>query len=309
MTADEIQNMPMTGAALTQEEFAAWIASRKEAAATLDMTADEIQNMPMTSAPLTQEEFAAWIASRKEAGAKIDVTTAELKGWWTSEGDPYGLYRWAPECTHESGDEQRPHYFVRNPQSRGWVWQGDLPDDKRAAMQARIDDHNRKVKEFTERCRAAGRLIDVNTCEQHWEWGDELDPYYMELAPYESINRICFVRNKDSDDWICIYDLPEEKVQALNERNERERLARKHAVEDIFNTLRRGGIGVAEAQRAIAQAETTYGDQIVKDALSEYEYPWGAIGGLLIQRGYLTMEHVAELLHGKPKGPPDIFRS
>jgi hypothetical protein len=275
----------------------------------MTMTDDEIQNMPMARTLPTQEEFAAWIASRKEAGAKIDVNTAELKGWWGSEGDPYEACRWAPEHAHQSGHEVRPHFFVRNPQSRGWVWQGDLPDDKRAAMQARIDKHNRKVEEFKERCRATGHLIDVNTCEQHWHWADELDPYCIELAPYESINRVYFVRNKDSDDWICVYDLPEEKRQALDERNEREHMAREHVVDDIFDTLHRGGIGVAEAERAIEQAEKTYGNQIVKDALSEYAYPWGAIGGLLIERGYLTMEHVAELLHSEPKGPPDIFGS
>jgi hypothetical protein len=27
----------------------------------------------------------------------------------------------------------------------------------------------------------------------------------------------------------------------------------------------------------------------------------------MIQRGYLTMEHIAELLRGDPKGPPSIF--
>jgi hypothetical protein len=29
----------------------------------------------------------------------------------------------------------------------------------------------------------------------------------------------------------------------------------------------------------------------------------------MIERGYLTMAHVTELLRGDPKGPPDIFGS
>ena len=61
------------------------------------MTDDEVKNLPATSALLAREEFVAWIASRKEAGAKIDIGTAELKGWWESEGDPYALSQWRPK--------------------------------------------------------------------------------------------------------------------------------------------------------------------------------------------------------------------
>jgi hypothetical protein len=44
-------------------------------------------------------------------------------------------------------------------------------------------------------------------------------------------------------------------------------------------------------------AEKVYGERIVKDALRNFNDPnMGAIGGLMIQRGYLTMDHVAELL-------------
>ncbi len=191
------------------------------------MTEDEIQNMPMVRSLPTQEEFAAWIASRKEAGAKIDVNTAELKGWWTPEGAPYEVCRWAPEGAHQNGHkpEVRPHFFVRDPQSRGWIWQGDLPDDKRSKMQVRIDEHNRKIKEFYANIEEAGRQIDLETCEGCWETIDESDPYGVELAPYGVINCVLFVRNKGcQDDWIWVSDLPEEKIQALRERGEREKL-------------------------------------------------------------------------------------
>jgi hypothetical protein len=219
---------------------------------------------------------------RQPQGSWRQNRTAELKGWWESEGDPYALSQWRPkeadwnnyeppEAIHHISNsrEQIPCFFVRGPQSRGWVWQGDLPDDKRAIMQARIDEHDRKVEEFCADRRAAGRLIDIETCEGHWDWADERDPYGIELAPYGCVNRVSFVRNKDSDDWICVDDLPAEKRQALDERFKRERSAREHVVDDLFNALRQGGLGLAEAVKVIAEAEKTYGEQIVKDALGD----------------------------------------
>jgi hypothetical protein len=272
---------------------------------------DEIKNMPTNSRLLTQQEIKAWIASRKEAGAKIDIGSAELNGWRPPVDDPYDVGRrkpWDAQRHYNESIEEMPHFFVRGPQSRGWVWQGDLSDDKRAIMQARIDERNRKVKEFYAKRRAAGALINIETCECLWLWADELDPYGIELAPYGCVNRVSFVRNKDGDDWIDVVDLTAEKRQALKERGERESSARKHVVDDLFEALRHGGVGLAKALKVIAEAEKTYGERIVKDALSDYQYPWGPIGGLLIERGYLTMEHVTELLRGGPKGPPDIFR-
>src|SRR6516165_1259148 len=104
-----------------------------------NMTDDEVKNLPKTSVLLAREEFVAWIASRKEAGAKIDIGTAELKGWWELEGDPYSLSHWRPkeadwnnyeppEAIHHISDSREPIpcFFVRGPQSRGWVWLGDL---------------------------------------------------------------------------------------------------------------------------------------------------------------------------------------
>ena len=64
-------------------------------------------------------------------------------------------------------------------------------------------------------------------------------------------------------------DLPAEKRQALSERGAREHSARENVVEDLFNALRQGGAGLAEAVNVIEKAEKTYGEQIVKDALGE----------------------------------------
>jgi hypothetical protein len=275
------------------------------------MTNDKIQNMPKTSSLMLRAEFVAWIASRKEAGATIDVETAELKGWWAPKGDPYALSWWRPkgaDRNYNDAPEETPHFFVRYPHSRGWVWQGDLPHGKRAAMQARIDEHNRKVEEFYANRQAAGRLIDIETCECFCNIMDETDPYGRELAPYGVINYVLFVCNKDSDDWIWVYHLPAEKREALYERRgRRESLDREQVISDLFDALRQGGRQIFVAvESVIAEAEERYGEKIVKDALSEYQYLCGVIGGLMIERGYLTMEHVTELLRSAPKGPPEI---
>jgi hypothetical protein len=55
----------------------------------MTMIDSKIHDMPNTSQFMTRDEFVAWIASRKEAGAAIDIGTAELKGWWAPEGDAY----------------------------------------------------------------------------------------------------------------------------------------------------------------------------------------------------------------------------
>jgi hypothetical protein len=53
-----------------------------------------------------------------------------------------------------------------------------------------------------------------------------------------------------------------------------------------------------EARTAIRAAKETYGERIVRAALHHYNDPMGAIGGHMIRRGYLTMDHVTELLNG-----------
>jgi hypothetical protein len=187
------------------------------------MTVDELNDLPRKAKLMETEEFASYIAARKEAGRLINIESAELKGWWCFEGDPYGLHSW-------SSGEVSPHYFVRDAESRGWVWQNGLPEDKRAAVQARIDEHNRRVEAFYADRRAAGRLIDTETCQGFWHWCDDTDPYGIDLASYGEIGRNSFVRNKKGDDWVWIGDLPKEKRQALDERAKRERLAGKQVI-------------------------------------------------------------------------------
>jgi hypothetical protein len=128
----------------------------------------------------------------------------------------------------------------------------------------------------------------------------------IHLAQYGQVGRNYFVRNESEEDWVLVSDLPKDMRQALEERGERERLARKDIIDSLFDALRQEP-WVAAAVMAIAKAKETNGKRIVDDALQDYQYPCGAIGGHMIERGYLTMEHVAELLRGEPKGRPDIF--
>jgi hypothetical protein len=91
-------------------------------------------------------------------------------------------------------------------------------------------------------------------------------------------------------------DLPAEKRNALDQRAERERLARKHIIDGLFDVLRRDG-DIFERHAAIAAAKKVYGEHVVKDALCDYDAPlMGAIGGLMMQREYLTDKHIGELL-------------
>jgi hypothetical protein len=57
------------------------------------MTPDELNDMPHNARLMKKKDFPAWIATRKEAGASINVETAEV--WWSPEGDPYQLGSYA----------------------------------------------------------------------------------------------------------------------------------------------------------------------------------------------------------------------
>jgi hypothetical protein len=52
------------------------------------MIEDEINRMPWTRSLMTDAELQAWVASRKEAGAAIDIETCE-HARWRYDLDPY----------------------------------------------------------------------------------------------------------------------------------------------------------------------------------------------------------------------------
>jgi hypothetical protein len=71
-----------------------------------------------TNAAITMDEFRDWVASRKAAAATIDIETCEL-GWWYGEVlDPYDLLLAQGELPEEVRQIGR-NYFVRSPDSGG----------------------------------------------------------------------------------------------------------------------------------------------------------------------------------------------
>jgi hypothetical protein len=70
--------------------------------------------------------------------------------------------------------------------------------------------------------KAAGRLIDPETCDIG-EWCVDLaDPYGVNRPPpAECIGRITFVASAESGGWVLVEDLPDDKQRALHARIER----------------------------------------------------------------------------------------
>jgi hypothetical protein len=96
------------------------------------MTNDELNAMPRTASRMTTDELFEWLASRKEAAHAIDIETCELAQWRSCADDPYGVLG-----SNETGNR----WFVRSPESRGWIAADDLPDDKYAEMLDKIAQH------------------------------------------------------------------------------------------------------------------------------------------------------------------------
>jgi hypothetical protein len=93
--------------------------------------------LPWSHEEFTIEFLRAWLASRKEAGGAINIETCELGRWAANDCDPYGLRELFGELPEEMM-QVGTNRFVRSPESRGWVWEGDLPTEKAGAMYARI---------------------------------------------------------------------------------------------------------------------------------------------------------------------------
>jgi len=78
---------------------------------------------------MTKEEF---LANRKAAGLAIDVETCDIAEWYARIVDPYGVDPDSDPCVGKT-------LFVASLLSDGWVYAGDLPEDQRRALRARID--------------------------------------------------------------------------------------------------------------------------------------------------------------------------
>ena len=68
---------------------------------------------------------------------------------------------------------------------------------------------------------AEAKLIEPQTAELDWDWGQILDPYGIDPdLPGECrcVGRVYFARRPASDIWVCFYDLPKETREALWKR-------------------------------------------------------------------------------------------
>ena len=117
---------------------------------------------------MTLEEFEQWVASRPEAGRAIDIETCELGRWAALDVDPYGIKEARGEEPYTQVGTNR---FVRSPESRGWVWECDLPTEKAKAMYDRIyrdyEAFQALEKKF-EHAATTTKLRDENN-ESSWE--------------------------------------------------------------------------------------------------------------------------------------------
>jgi hypothetical protein len=124
-------------------------------------TGEKMQIMPWSRDQLTIDELREWLESRKEAGSKIDIATCEI-GWWYGEAlDPYGIYQELGEFNEEHSCIGR-EYFVRSPESNGWVDIGDLPKEKIHQFRMRTSPEYRKRNEAREAAEREG--ITVTFC-------------------------------------------------------------------------------------------------------------------------------------------------
>ena len=103
------------------------------------ITTDEMHDMPWTRELMTAEQLAQWIATRKDAGAAIDIETCDLDSWYCHDLDVYGLEERKDNLPEEEQIIGR-NYFVRSPDSNGWVHVDDLPlEISESALRARMD--------------------------------------------------------------------------------------------------------------------------------------------------------------------------
>ncbi len=107
----------------------------------IEITPDEISRLPWTRDLMTADEFQHCVSTRKEAGRAIDIETYEVGLWAAYDADPYGARPDLPEEMKQVGTNR----FVRVPESRCWVWEGDLPHASGHAMCERIHREARRI--------------------------------------------------------------------------------------------------------------------------------------------------------------------
>jgi hypothetical protein len=99
---------------------------------------DRLTAMPWTRDLVSNDELRQWLASRKDAAAKVDVKTCEIGSWYINDFDPYGIEQALGELPPELKGYGGRGWFVRSPDTNGWVSERDLPPEKLRAL----DDRN-----------------------------------------------------------------------------------------------------------------------------------------------------------------------
>jgi hypothetical protein len=127
---------------LTERDRELALQLAKEHCERLMADGDRLTAMPWTSAHWTEDEPRAWLASRPATAQTIDPATCELEWWHICHADPYRIMAALDEIPPgEEAAEQYAQigrgYFVRGPQSRGWVHEWDLSDAQLKAVRER----------------------------------------------------------------------------------------------------------------------------------------------------------------------------
>ena len=80
-----------------------------------------------------------------------------------------------------------------------------------------MSENKMTKEEFLATRRAAGRMIDPETCEIWDEYCQILDPYGVDPPPDECccIGRLIFVRSSERNGPVCQYDLPDDTYLAV----------------------------------------------------------------------------------------------
>ena len=82
-----------------------------------------------------------------------------------------------------------------------------------------MNEDRMTAEEFLADRKAAGRLIDVETCRVWWEHCDITDPYGVGPKTDDyCVGRVTFVGSLESDGPVGDFDLPEDKQRALDAR-------------------------------------------------------------------------------------------
>jgi hypothetical protein len=119
----------------SDDEMDAGLRWLRERAAYFRNNGDRLTAMPWTRDLFSEDELWNWLASREEAARTIDVATCEIAWWYACECDPYGIYEELDELDPDGVGRQR---YVRGPHSRGWVCTYHLSDEQRKSLDERM---------------------------------------------------------------------------------------------------------------------------------------------------------------------------